>query len=80
MTQNDTREDQIIDLLAEYLGVSSDDLKLDDSLPDDLHMSASELTDFKEQLIGKGYDIENVNLGEIDTINDLIDAIGDSEI
>jgi acyl carrier protein len=63
-------------LLAEMLGVDMEDINEEDSFTDDLHMGASEISDFLEKLDNSGIDPAGVNIKETETITDLIDVLG----
>jgi len=62
-------------VLADFLGIEPDDIEDDFSLTEDLHMKATDLTDFVEILSKKGIDTESMDFTEIDTFTDLIDSI-----
>ncbi len=70
-------EKRIKSLLAELIGVEPEDVTLEDSLADDLHMGAAELTDFVLLLQENDMDIEaaDLNLAELETVSDLVEAI-----
>lgn len=68
--------DQVLKALSDSLGAEPEDISEDDSLSHDLHMRASELTDLMESLQGAGLDTDGVDLTEIDTVGDLIEALG----
>ena len=61
--------------LAEYLGVEIEDIDDEDSLTQDLHMRPSDLTDFLETLKTNNIDTNTVDLTEIETVGELIDAV-----
>lgn len=61
--------------LANFLGVDLEDIEDESSLEIDLHMKASDLTDFMEILKRMNMDTTSVNLTEIETFSDLIDAL-----
>lgn len=62
-------------LLADSLGIEPDDIEDDFSLTEDLHMKATDLTDFIEILSAKGFDTESLDFTEIETFSDLIDEL-----
>lgn len=70
---------QVLEILAQYLGIDPEDINDDDSLSTDLHMRASDLTDFIQSLNQIGIDTSRVDLTEIDTVEELIEAL-DAEI
>jgi acyl carrier protein len=61
--------------LADFLGVDLEDIEDESSLEIDLHMKASDLADFMDILKRMDMDISSVNLTEIETFSDLIDAL-----
>lgn len=61
--------------LANYLGVESQDVEDDSILTEDLHMKATDLTDFMEVLTRMGLETEEINLTEIETFLDLVEAL-----
>jgi acyl carrier protein len=70
---------KVIKLLAENLGVESDDISLDDSFSEDLHMSPDKLADLVEHLSSSGFETSNLNLTEIETVGDLIELLSSHE-
>lgn len=58
--------------LAELLGIETDDISYDDSLRDDLHMRATDITDLLEILNTKGIEISKLELSDIQTFEDLV--------
>jgi acyl carrier protein len=76
----DKKRDFIKKLLSEYLGVEEDDIHLDDSLMEDLHMSSSDLTDFIHTLNEKGIEIDLAELVSIETLEELLDKITQEEL
>lgn len=73
---NNDINDQVIKALSDHLGVEPEDINEEDSLEQDLHMRASDFSDFIESLPTKGIEVENIDLTEIETVSDLIDALG----
>ncbi len=61
--------------LAEIIGVDEDDIKDDDMLIDDLHMSASDISDFFHELESDGLNIGKVDFNEILTVDDLLESV-----
>jgi len=61
--------------LANYLGIDLEDIEDDSTLTGDLHMKATELTDFKELLNSKGFEAETLDFSEIETFEELTDAL-----
>ncbi len=66
----------IIRKLAETIGVEEEDIGDDDNFSEDLHMNALELSDFVHSLSNLGYDTAKLNLAEIETVSDLLEALG----
>lgn len=82
MTMTKTNKEvseKIISLLAEHIGVETDELDLADSLQEDIHMSITDLADFMGKLSEEGFDTENLDLGEIESIEDLIENLAAEE-
>ena len=75
---NDTEQkikDLVIEKLAEHIGVEKEDINLDDSFIDDLHLNTIEITDFLQKLSENGIEIDESEFGSIDTVSDLIEYI-----
>ncbi len=70
---------KIKNLLSEQLGVEAEDISEEDSLKDDLHMSALEITDFLQQLEEAGVETSDIDLSEVDTVQDLSEALSAKE-
>jgi acyl carrier protein len=68
-------EKTIIKLLAEHIGVEPEDIKREDFLFEDLHMSPTDLTDFMETLTSTGVDVTKIDLSSIESVEDLLDAL-----
>lgn len=66
---------QIKRILAQFIGVDTDDINDDDSLKIDLHMNPVDLTDFNQKLIEAGFDTEALEFSEIETLNDLCEIL-----
>lgn len=71
---------KIKDLLSEQLGIKPSDIQDDYSFIEDLHMGPSDLTDFSEKLLANNIDISSINFQEVDTVNDLIEALSSNEL
>ena len=78
--EKEITEVKIKQLLAEHIGVDVDDINEDDSLYEDLHMTASDLSEFVELLNTQGHDTSLIQLEEIDTVSDLIESISSEEL
>lgn len=61
--------------LASYLGIEPEDIEDDSILTEDLHMKATDLTDFMEILTRMNMDTRDVDLTEIETFLDLVEAL-----
>ena len=61
--------------LANFLGVDTEDIEDDSSLTEDLHMKATDLTDFMEILTRMDMETEGVDLTQTETFLDLIEAL-----
>lgn len=68
-------KDKLKKLLAETIGVEAEDINDDDSFLGDLHMSASDLSDFVHSLETAGFDTSAVDLTTLETVEDLVDAL-----
>ncbi|MBU0998206.1 hypothetical protein KJ570_01580 [Patescibacteria group bacterium] len=65
----------VIGKLAEHIGVETEDINLQDSLVEDLHLNIAEISDLLQELSEEGIEIEETNLKSIETVSDLIDYI-----
>ena len=65
--------------LANFLGVETEDIEDDVSLTEDLHMKATDLTDFLEVLTRMGMETSNVDLTETETFLDLVETLTDHQ-
>ena len=65
-------------LLAEHLGIEANDINNQDSLISDLHMDPATISEFVESLEDHGVDVSKVDLTEIDTFEELAEALDDS--
>ena len=78
--ENTKTKEAIIKLLAEELGVEPEDIKEDDSLSLDLHMKPTDLTDFFQKLEDSGFNVAKINLTDIETVEDIIEALSSQEL
>ena len=67
---------KVIKILAEHLGVEPEDIDENDTFEHELHMRASDLSDFLGSLENTDFDTGNIDLTQIETVGDLIDALG----
>jgi hypothetical protein len=65
--------------LASFLGVDVEDIEDDVSLAEDLHMKATDLTDFMEVITRMGMETTGIDLTEIETFLDLVEALTDHQ-
>lgn len=70
-----TQLDLVKDVLSEQLGIEPDDIGMEDSLSDDLHMRPTDIADFLEVVGSKGVDTSKLDLPEIQTFGDLVYAL-----
>jgi acyl carrier protein len=61
--------------LADFLGVDMEDIEDETEFATDLHMDAVALTDFMDILDKAGLEIDKVDLAEVESFSDLIDAL-----
>lgn len=61
--------------LANYLGIEPADVEDDSILSEDLHMKATDLTDFMEILTRMNFDTADIDLTEIETFSDLVESL-----
>lgn len=61
--------------LADFLGVDFEDVEPETTLREDLHMDPTNLTDFTEILNKSGLDTQGVDLTQIETFGDLVEAL-----
>ena len=72
-------EENIKKHLAEYLGISAEDIANDDDLKEDLHMNAAEISEFMQSLKKIGYTVDLSNIATIETVSGLIEIISEEE-
>jgi hypothetical protein len=65
--------------LANFLGVETGDIEDDSILTEDLHMKATDLTDFMEILTRMNMETESIDLTQIETFLDLVEALTDHQ-
>ena len=68
-------KDKVKSELANYLGIESADVEDESVLSEDFHMKPNDLTDFVESLTASGFDTSKIDLTEIETFGDLIEAL-----
>jgi acyl carrier protein len=70
---------QLRKLLAEQIGVELEDISDEDSFSEQLHMSPSDLVDFTEVLEKQGLNVASLDLTQVLTVGDLIEALSSEE-
>lgn len=76
---NDLTKKDILKILAEHLGVSEEDIHLEDSFVDHLHMNPVSMSDFIKVLEEKGVETDLLDLSQIKTVQDLLEGLGFEE-
>lgn len=71
--------ERVTSLLAQSLGVESEDISDDDSFSEDLHMAPDKLADFVEGLSAGGFETAKIEIGELETVGELIEALSSHE-
>jgi acyl carrier protein len=72
-------KNKVTNLLADQLGVDVDDIHETDSLKDDLHLNPSDLSELFETLDKNGFDTSSLVMADIETFEELVDAISTKE-
>ena len=70
---------KIKELLAFHLGVEVTDINDDDSLLHDLHLVPAEMSNFLKSLEDNGLDTSKLDLDELETFEDLVEAVLSAE-
>lgn len=68
-------KNKIIRSLADYLGTDPEDIEDDFSLSEDLHMKPTDITDYSLTLSNMDIDASKLDFTQIDTVEDLVEAI-----
>lgn len=76
--KKDITQEKVIGLLAETLGVSVDDIKLEDSLFEELHMTSGDIAELSQKIEDGGW--EKPDFSDIETVEELIEKIKEEEI
>jgi hypothetical protein len=66
---------KILTTLSNQIGVEKEELNVEDSFQEDLHMSPADLTDFLERLEEVGFNTSEIDLTETKHVEDLIETI-----
>ncbi len=61
--------------LSDFLGIDMEDIENETSLREDLHMDPTSLTDYLEILSKANFDTDNLDMTEVETFGDLLDAL-----
>jgi acyl carrier protein len=72
-------EQQIKSHLAASLGIEADDIALDDSFTDDLHMQPAEIVDLMQTLATDGIPTDDIDLTTITTVGELVDSLSSED-
>ncbi len=67
--------EEIIALLAEHIGAEKEELSSEDAFQEDIHISATDLSDFLEKLNTAGFDTSQLDLTEVKSVGDLIENV-----
>lgn len=70
---------KLVTLLADHLGISAGDISTEDYLREDLHMSASDISELADTLNSEGLEVDSANLTQVETVADLISAVVEGE-
>ena len=70
-------KDELLQILGEIIGVEPDDINLEDSLRDDLHMNSVDLAELSEKISEAKLGV--VDLSEIETVEELMEALNIDE-
>jgi hypothetical protein len=65
--------------LANNLGLTPEDIDPEDTFLDDLHMQPTEFSDFLEELNDSGMNTTRLDLTEIKSVADLVEALSSHE-
>lgn len=61
--------------LSQILGTDSVDIQLEDSFTEDLHMDPTEIADFIQLMNEKGFNLDNLDFEEIDTVEEFVNYL-----
>ena len=74
------KKERIKQLLAEQLGIDVSDINEEDTLATDLHMVPSDISDFLRTLEEEGFETTKIDIAEVETVEELIEALTGGEI
>jgi acyl carrier protein len=66
-------KNKLLEILSSIIGVEAEDIEMEDSLREDLHMNSVDLAELVEKLSTEGF--ESVDISEIETVEELIEAL-----
>jgi len=66
---------KIKNVLAQQIGAEVDDIENEAFLDEDLHMTPADITDFIEKLSEKGFDVSALDLENLETVEDVVEAL-----
>lgn len=72
--------ESVKEALADQIGVEPSDIQDEDSFKEDLHMRATDLSDFMGTLSKMGIDTTKLDFAEIETVNDFIEYLNSQEL
>ena len=67
------KHQEIKRVMAEFLGVEPEDINNEDTLGEDLHLGAQKIPDLMTHLNEAGYEIDENDFQNIDTVDDLLE-------
>ena len=66
-------------VLSEITGAEEEDIRLSDSFREDYHMSSVDIADFIEKLQSSGIDTSKIEISEMQTLEDLVEFVGEED-
>lgn len=75
MTEGSKIQEKVLNLLSEHLGVEKEDILIEDSFSEDLHMSPANMTDFLEALNQLGIETSKIDMTEIETVEEFLEQL-----
>lgn len=64
---------KLLEILSGIIGVEVEDIEMEDSLRDELHMNAVDLAELSEKIEAAG--MGHADLSEVETVEELIEAL-----
>ena len=65
-------------ILSEFLGIEKDDIENDDSLKEELHMTAADLSELKQIIEDENISTTNLDFTQIETVEELIENLDEN--